>query len=159
MNTHEHFLDMARKLAESKGACGYRMGAILVQKSQIISTGYNRSCGNIPPDIFNTHRKSSLLGILHAEIDAILGVLPGLNAQLDSRTKIYVSGISKAGNPIIAMPCKNCIRVLWNCGIKRIYYSTKIGYEYLRLEEYNIDALVRREHCSSCDQSLSRLYD
>ncbi len=161
MDKNEILLLKARETASEKSPFEYKMGAIIVMGSQILSTGANRTSGNIPPLLFSSHRRSSKFGALHAEMDALInlfGRIWDLSPKADSRTKIYVSGLTKGGNIANSKPCKNCMKILWSFNIHRIYFSTYNGYKFLKLNKNNIHYLTNNKRCTSCDQSLENIY-
>lgn len=53
---------------------------------------------------------------LHKEIKSILG------------SKIYVYREDKNGNVKRAKPCKYCMKILKEYGVRKVYYSTENGY-------------------------------
>ena len=102
-----------------KSVSKFRLGAVLVKKNRIISTGYNdmRKTHTLMQK-FNTD-KSYTPG-LHAEVDACIGVD---RADLEG-SDIYVVRILKDGYLAMAKPCKICQKFLIDVGIRRVYYST-----------------------------------
>lgn len=132
MKRHKKLISLAIEQAKDS-TVRYQMGCVLTQRTTIISAGHNRSTGSIPYQVYGTHYISSSYGFIHAEVDALLQVLPGLNAKLDCRTTAYIAGLSPAGNVLFSKPCKGCQTVLKMCGIRRVYYATPDGIEFLRL--------------------------
>ena len=65
----------------------------------------------------------------HAEINACLGVDPVdlVGAEL------YVYRILKDGSPALARPCRMCQNYLRSVGVKKVYYTTRNGFDSLSL--------------------------
>lgn len=127
MRNHKRYFDAAYAVAlSSPGAGGkrsrFRLGAVLVHKKQILTAKYNS---------MKTH---PLMGFfydyphLHAEAACIFNL--GLDNCADA--DLYVMRIDRKNRPALARPCINCQKLIKHVGIKRIFYSTDIGFERLR---------------------------
>ena len=84
----------------------YRLGAIVFKGGKILSWGYNHN---------NTH----------AEAHALNKVKKAYGAS------IFVARVSPTGLAM-AKPCNNCMKILSEKGIKRIFYTTRNGIEEMR---------------------------
>jgi deoxycytidylate deaminase len=93
----------------------FKLGAIIFNKSKIISKGKNtaqRSKRRLHP------KYMKWVGSLHAEQDAVL------NAYIDLKgLEMLVVRIDKANKFRLAKPCKHCMNYLNKIGLKRIYYT------------------------------------
>lgn len=99
------------------------MGAVIVNKKPI-SVGCN---------LMKTHPKyangkETTLSI-HAEVKAILSCP---RRQLTG-AEIHVFRANRDGSTALAKPCENCLAVLEEVGIKRVYFTTQDGYERMDL--------------------------
>jgi deoxycytidylate deaminase len=110
------FIYFAEKVAR-KSRMRHKIGAILVWKKQVISTGYNRWSG--------LENEETVYGVpsswsLHAELDCIRRGLSFLHDHKSASLTMYV--VRK--NYRLSMPCPNCTRMIFNTpNIKRIIYS------------------------------------
>jgi len=101
----------------------FQLGAVIFRKNQIISLGFNKNKTHPLPNRYNKH------GTIHAEVDAILHADP----DLLSGSSILVCRHLKNGSPAMAKPCKMCERILFDFGIRDVYWttnSTDLGREY-----------------------------
>jgi len=95
-----------------------RHGAVIARRGVLISYGWNKN--KTHPAAIHYYSKC-----IHAELAAIIGVnkvdLPGMD--------IYVARKMRSkGEPLgISRPCKICMDMLCKAGIRRVYYTTKIG--------------------------------
>jgi len=85
-----------------------KVGALLLKDGRIISTGYNGKPTNIPeiPIMKDSHD----VGAIHAEMNCIcFAAKHGISVK---NCEIFVSHF----------PCIQCTKLLYQCGIKKIYY-------------------------------------
>lgn len=99
------------------------MGAVIVNKKPV-SVGCN---------LMKTHPKyangkETTLSI-HAEVKAVLSCP---RRQLTG-AEIWVYREDRKGNLALAKPCENCLAVLEEVGIKRVYFTIQDGYERMDL--------------------------
>lgn len=112
---------MARKEAEksnftrSKG-CATRIGALVLNKSKIISKGFNQR---------KTHPRLKSFGpdymFLHAETCALFSIDKG---QGDTIVVVRIKG---DGSFSCSKPCENCLSFIKEHGIKRIIFTDWCG--------------------------------
>lgn len=121
------FLKSARGIGEMSKITHFRMGAILVKGKKVVSSGYNRYSGEI--DKISRKYNITNLWSLHAEMDAIIHYSGDMQD-----IAIFISGIKKNGRPMYCRPCNKCLKIIKACGIKNIYYSTKMGFEHIFYE-------------------------
>jgi len=114
---HTKHFNLAKRLAKKSNHPRYQMSCVIVKGNTIISTGYNQ---------LKTHPKSPhKWNMIHAEFAAVLGT-PA--AQLRGST-VYVYRELKNGESALAKPCKSCMKMLSDCEISRVFYSTANGYD------------------------------
>ncbi len=110
------YMDVALRIAESSTANRLKVGAICVKNDRIISIGYNgtpsgwdNTCedenGNTKPEV------------IHAEMNMITKL---------ARTE---GGGENSEVFITHSPCLNCSLLLYQSGIKKVYYHTKYRSE------------------------------
>lgn len=113
-----------RVAGRSSPLLGYRLGCVIASKGEVISVGCNST---------KTHPIAAQLGYrfsaLHAELSAVLGIdekdLQGCTA--------YVGRANRQGMTLLAKPCPICMNVLVTCGIRNVWYTNKLGPEYMDL--------------------------
>jgi deoxycytidylate deaminase len=95
-----------------------RHGAVIVRKSVPISTGWNKN--KTHPAAVNYYSRC-----IHAELAAIIA----LNRVDLTGTHIYVARIMRSkGEPLgLSRPCKQCMTMIHDAGIKRLYYTDRQG--------------------------------
>jgi len=131
----------------------FRMGAVIASRRNILGIGHSKYTAQIPRRLYSTHHRSSLHCAMHAETATLKDAL--LHGYAVNGATIYVSGFTKAGNrPKSCRPCRNCVRVLCEYGVRRVVYRTSDGnFAESRLNELSTEEMV----CTSCNQSSSRL--
>lgn len=67
---------------------------------------------------------------IHAEVRACKKLTPG--------SVLYIARILKSGEFALARPCKNCIRVLKNKSIKKVYFSIN-NFEFGQIDLNKLD--------------------
>ena len=118
----------AKSVAEFSDHPKHRVGAIVVLKHRIISSGSNSDVKTHPlQKKYNQYRFSGdSPHKCHAELSALLPLIKeGKNL---SSASIYVFRSHKNGMLACARPCKSCMELIKDCGIKRIFYTTEDGY-------------------------------
>lgn len=87
-----------------------KIGAVLVNKGQVLNVGHNR--------VGHTHPKYPWY--LHAEMDVCLGIH---RHDLTGAT-IYLFRSNRVGNVLNCRPCSTCQSLLVELGIRRAVYTT-----------------------------------
>lgn len=128
------FFAVADKVSELSNHPNAQLGCVVVEHGRIISSGSNSYTKTHPLqkklDKFRFSEDST--GKLHSEVAALL---PLLNARVDLRkASIYVSRRLKNGSLAMARPCKSCMRLIKNVGIKRVYYTTDAGFAMEKID-------------------------
>ena len=118
----------ARSVAELSDHPKHKVGAIVVLKHRIISSGFNSNIKTHPlQKKYNQYRFSAdSPHKCHAELSALLPLIKeGKNL---SGASIYVYRQHKNEILACARPCRSCMELIKDCGIKRIFYTTEDGY-------------------------------
>ena len=141
-----YYLDIAETVAE-RGTCLRRnFGAIIVNKDQIISTGYvgaprgRRNCidlGYCVRESLQIPRgeRYELCRSVHAEANAIIHA--SRNDTLGGT--LYLVGKNAADNSYVenAAPCSMCKRMIINAGIDRVYIrDSKDEYRMIHVQQW-----------------------
>lgn len=101
----------------------FRLGSVIVDKNRILTARYNE---------LKTHPKLQAFSnwpFLHAESSAILSLGMDNCAYLD----LYVIRIRRDLSIAPSKPCDACLSLIKKVGIKRVYYSTDISIEEIRV--------------------------
>ena len=92
----------------------FRLGAVLVHRNTIVSIGMNS---------YKTHplmAARTSWPFLHAEQNAIIRAGMDNCEGLD----LYIARVLKNNDLAMSKPCKVCIKLIEDVGIRNIYYST-----------------------------------
>ena len=117
-----YFMNIATEVAARSTCDRKHVGAVIVRKKTILSTGYNGStkglphCDDIGHDMFEGH----CIRTTHAEANAI--VQAARNGVAINKSEIYVT----------ASPCYSCFKLIANSGIVKIFFK-----EFYRDERIN----------------------
>lgn len=134
MNKDQYYVDIASDLYKRSTCLRRKFGALIVNKDEIISTGYNgaprktvssldhgwcwREEHNIP------HGKNyEMCRSVHAEMNAIISAS---RRDMIGGT-LYVAGENGDGTYCEAFPCVVCVRLIINAGIERLVYRGTDG--------------------------------
>jgi len=97
----------------------FRIGAIIFNKKNVISSGHNcsfRSAKHLIPSF--QKRKHSI----HAEVDAIIKARTDIKGY-----SLLVIRLNAKGGLTLSKPCSHCMMYIEYVGIKNIYYSNNLG--------------------------------
>lgn len=120
MKNHDFFLKTVIELAKESNCVSHKVGALLVKDSRIISMGYNgtpsgfHNCSDrfksYTPDKREDHHKWSNSNEIHAEMNAILYAAK--------------NGVGTEGCSLYStlFPCENCLKNIYQAGIREIFY-------------------------------------
>jgi dCMP deaminase len=102
----------------------FKVGAVIYKGNRVVSIGFNKMKSH--PKLANSDRYYAL----HAEMSAILNAKQDLTGCV-----MFVYREFANQKPAISRPCKNCLPVIIESGIKAVYYSddNKDGYSILKL--------------------------
>jgi dCMP deaminase len=109
----QYFMSIAQVVA-TRSTCPRKfVGAVIVGRRTILSTGYNGSIRGMPhcSDEGHMMENNHCVATIHAEANAI--IQSARNGVVIEGTDIYVT----------ASPCWNCFKQIANSGIKRICYG------------------------------------
>jgi len=115
----ESFIRLAIRAAKRGIHEEYPVGAVIVDKNRVVSTGFNNQHKTHPMiKAIDPHRT------LHAEIHAI--IRSGRCELQDATVIVYRQ--SKTGKMAMAKPCPTCQALLKEHGVSRMIYSTPEGW-------------------------------
>lgn len=106
----------------------YKLGAIVIYKHRIISSGYNSSTNTdaLQAKLDKNKYKCDCVGKLHAESAALIYFIKR-HISL-SGAEIYVYRRKADGTIGMARPCSSCMELIKQCGIRKVHYTTDDGY-------------------------------
>ena len=131
------YMKTAQTFAELSHAQRLQVGCIIVKDDRIISIGYNgmpAGWSNICEDISEDGSLKTKPEVLHAETNAI--------------AKLAKSNESGEGASLFVThsPCIECAKLIYQSGIKNVYYGTKYrdnrGLDFLKQSNINITELT-----------------
>ena len=112
------FLNSAKKAAK-KSTHQFRVGAILVDGSSIVSKGFNKPDKTHRLAYWNHCKDKAEHATMHAEIDALINVCK----KVSEKCTLYVVRLDAKGSLALAKPCEMCMDVIKNMKIKKVIYS------------------------------------
>jgi dCMP deaminase len=129
-----YFMNIAREVATRATCDRKRVGAVIVRRRTILSTGYNGSLRGLPhcDEVGHEMENGHCVRTVHAEANAIVHA---------ARHGISVEG---AEIYITASPCYNCFKLIVNSGITKIYYGE--FYRDERITEHSKELGIELVH-------------
>lgn len=117
---HEFF--QAALNEATKSSYKVPMGAVVIQKNKIVGRGHNIA-----------HSTGEINDGIHAEISAINNT----TAKYRKGSVLVVGRVNKNSELAIAKPCQSCETILKKLGVKRVWYSTELGWQKMDLNNLN----------------------
>jgi len=126
----------AHTFAELSSATRLQVGAIVVKNDRIISIGYNgmpAGWSNVCEDVLEDDTLKTKFEVLHAETNAIAKLARSNESGLDA--DIFVTH----------SPCLECAKLIYQTGIKKVYYGKEYrdenGIKFLTLSGVVVEKL------------------
>ena len=135
--TNLAYFKAAKAVSDMSDHPQYKVGAVVVMNHRIISSGHNSDSKTHPlQKKYNRYRFTDEGDHKqHAELAALL---PLIRERTNlSNAVIFTYREHKNGDIAMSRPCKSCLQLIKDLGIKRIYYTTEDGYAYERLTIQN----------------------
>ena len=135
------YLKMAKEWAKLSHCTRKQVGALIVKERMIISDGYNGTpsgfdnCCEDEAGVTKWH-------VLHAEANAILKVAGSTQSCQDATLYITMS------------PCKDCSKLIFQSGIKRVVYLKQ--YKDGKGCNFLTKAGVQVEHITNLDPTIEQ---
>lgn len=132
------YMDVAERFAQLSSAKRLQVGAIVVKDNRIISIGYNGMPSGWTNECETENKDGSLVSkpeVLHAETNAI--------------AKLAASSESGAGATIFVthQPCIDCAKLIYQSGIKKVYYGqpyrSEAGIDFLKKSNIEVIKVER----------------
>lgn len=125
----ERYFRLAKNASEFGDYPRYKIGAIIVYKSRVLSVGWNAKKENPIQKRYNIERGfdvETAKNSLHAEIYAISKI-----KEMDinwNKVSIFIYREYKNGIRALARPCPACEKAIRDLGIKHVYYTGRNSY-------------------------------
>ena len=146
MNKEAYYRSIAEVVASRSKCLSRKIGAVLVKDDSIISTGYNGPPRGIPhcgserlaydntlkTALFEWPKTSGVMcprRVLGAESGERLDICPATHAEANAIVQAAKTGVSTEGSTMYLtceVPCKSCLGLIINAGIKKVVYNTRI---------------------------------
>ena len=141
-NIDYKYFNKARNIASISDYKKTHVGCVAVYQGQIIGLGCNTNKTHPAQKFYNKYRNSSeyMLPKLHAEISCI-NQIKHLDINF-SKVKLYIYRIRKDQPFGLARPCPSCMAAIKDLGIRDVYYTTKDGYAYEKLEKNKVGGVA-----------------
>ena len=123
-NKQKRFFNVAREISFLSDFKRARIGAVVVEKNRIISTGHNSNKTSPVQGKYNLKRGIDLSypPRVHAEIAALTPLINKKDVNWN-HVSLYIYREQKDGKLTCAKPCKACQTLINSLGIKTIFYS------------------------------------
>lgn len=126
INWDQYFMSIAFLVAKRSPDANTRHGGLLVKNNKIISTGYNGFVCGADDTVLPNTRPYKYLHMIHCETNLICNAAK-TGSSIEGAT-LYITGY----------PCKECTKLLINCGILN-WHVGHIGHQ-----ESVEDSLLRK---------------
>jgi len=128
----KYFLDIAEAVAKKSKDPNTQVGAVIVTDNRVQSTGYNGYAMGAADDKLPKCAPEKYDYFIHAEVNALLAAVKN-GIQINHNTIVYLTH----------SPCPNCIRLLWQAGIKNFVanYLHKSSELYKNMLDLHIDVI------------------
>lgn len=128
----EYYYLICESVASKSPCLSRKIGAILVRDNSIISTGYNGPARGYPHCVNECPRRA--MGYKSGE-----GLIncPAVHAEVNAVTNAARVGASTINSTLYMnciVPCKDCMSVLVNAGVRTIVVSNVLPYHQLSLD-------------------------
>lgn len=126
-NKARKYFDIALAVSKLSDYPRIRIGAVIIKNGDVASVGFNRKKSHPIQKKYNVHRgcHDETRNYIHAEMSAIV---KAKNIDLTGST-IYISRNTVSGDIAMCRPCPACMKAIIDRGIKKIFYTSNIGYE------------------------------
>lgn len=128
-NREKRFFNIAREISYLSDFKGPHVGAVVVEKNRILSTGHNSAKTRPLQHRYNIYRKfedyDNSCAKEHAEIAALS---PLIGKEIDwKKVSIFIYRELKNGKAACSKPCAACSKLIKDLEIKNIYYIDEFG--------------------------------
>ena len=131
----EAYMDTAIRFSQCSTAKILKVGCIAVKDNKIISIGYNGTPNGCESNICEDKNNNTLPHVIHAEMNMISKLAKGNESSEGCSVFITHS------------PCIECAKLMFQCGIKDVYYNEEYrdnaGLDFLEYYGVHVVKLER----------------
>lgn len=123
------FFKHARNMSLMSNFHKCHMGCVVVYKNKVIGTGFNSSKTHPVQKEYNKLRFNCEQSphTLHSEIHALYPLMNDKSIEW-KKVHVYVYREHKDGVRAMARPCKSCMQLIKDLGIRYVHYTTEDGF-------------------------------
>ena len=128
--SHRAYFKAAKAVSELSEFKRHRIGAVVVYRHKIISSGYNNKTTSPIQKQYNKFRfDEDTIHSKHAELECLLPLMNRKDIDFN-RVSLYIYRQHKSGELACAKPCPSCAMLIRKLGIRDIYYSDEGGFAH-----------------------------
>lgn len=122
------YFNIAKEVSKLSDFPKVQIGSCAVYKHKVISTGYNSQRTNPLQKKYNKYRFSvETPHTCHSEIACLKPLISRKDIDFKN-VELYIYREYKNGETALARPCKSCMKLITELGIRNIYYTTYGGF-------------------------------
>lgn len=129
------FLDVAKSVALTSTYHKQSVGCCVVYKNVVLSVGCNTEKTHTIQKVYNKFRNFNVDtsdNKLHAEIHALIPLIPQKENIIWSKVTIYIYRITSNNKPAASKPCPACSRLIKDLGIGFVCYFDNEKGEFVK---------------------------
>ena len=128
--SHKTYFKAARAISELSDYKQHHLGCVAIYRHKIISSGFNSNKTNPVQKRLNICRfTEETPHTLHSEVSCLLPLIS--RGDIDfSCVQLYIWRNHTDGTPALARPCKSCMQLIKELGIRHVYYTNEGGYSH-----------------------------
>lgn len=124
----KRFFNVAKAISKTSDFHGAHIGCAIVYKKNILSVASNSEKTHSLQRQYNRFRNFDIdksPAKVHSEVHALSWLI---GKDIDwSQVELYVYRETQKGCPAISKPCKSCMKLIYDLGIKTIFYINEYG--------------------------------
>ena len=128
--SHKTYFKAAKAISELSDYKQHHLGCVAIYRHKIISSGFNSNKTNPVQKRLNVCRfAEDTPHTLHSEVSCLLPLISRRDISF-SCVQLYIWRSHIDGTPAMARPCKSCMQLIKELGIRHIYYTNDGGYSH-----------------------------
>ena len=128
--SHRSYFKAAKAMSELSNYKQHHLGCVAIYGHKIISSGYNSNRTNPTQKKLNACRfTEETPHTVHSEVSCLLPLIGRRDIDF-SRVQLYIWRNHADGTPGLARPCKSCMQLIKELGIRHVYYTNNGGYSH-----------------------------
>ena len=122
------FFNIAKEMSKLSDWPKEHLGCVITCGSKIISSGYNeKKTSPLQKELHAIRFTEDTAHSNHSEVNALKPLIHRKDINF-KYCSVYVYREHKNGNLALSRPCKSCMKLIKDLGIKKIYYTIENGY-------------------------------